>query len=94
MNFYKTQDGKDFLKQNDKVWMALDCMVNDLENLAHDMRSDYDDKVQEDEDYEDSDAGEEMFDKIEEVVNMRDKLEEYKDEVNDYVLYDNEAFEN
>lgn len=94
MNFYKTEDGRDFLKENDKVWMALDCMVRELDNLAHSMRSDYDDKVREDEDYEDSDAGEQMFDKIEEIIDMKDKLEEYKEEVNDYVLYDNEAFDN
>ena len=25
-------------KENDKVWMALDCMVRELDNLAHSMR--------------------------------------------------------
>ena len=35
-----------------------------------------------------------MFDKIEEIIDMKDKLEEYKEEVNDYVLYDNEPFDN
>ncbi len=94
MNFYKTTDGKDFLKENDKVWSALDNMMNELENLSETMRSDYDDKVQENEDFENSEDGEEMFDKIEAIIDMKDKLEEYRDEINDYVLYDNEPFNN
>lgn len=92
MNFYKTTDGKDFLKENDKVWGALDSMMDTLENLSETMRSDYDDKLQENEDFEDSDDGQEMFDKIEEIIDMKDKLEQYKDDINDYVLYDNEPF--
>ncbi len=92
MNYFKTENGKEFLKQNDKVWMALDLMASMLEDLSEDMRSDYDDKVSEDEKFEDSEKGEEMLEKIEDVVDMRDKIEEYKDEVNDYVLYDNNAF--
>lgn len=94
MNFYKTTTGKDFLKESDKVWSALDKMMSELEYLSDTMRQDYDDKVQENEDFEDSEDGLQMFDKIEAIIDMKDKLEEYRDEINDYVLYDNDAFDN
>lgn len=92
MDFYKTKDGKDFLKHLDKVDIALDTMRDMLDDLSNDLKYDYDDLVEENDNFEDSEKGGDMMQKIEDIIDMRDKMEEYKDDINAYVLYDNEPF--
>ncbi len=93
MNYYKTHEGQLVLKEVDKLETSFMTILSRLEDLTNDIVYDMETAKEEDKSYSDTDECIEKEELLEAIVDMRDKIDRDYEEVKDYILYDNDAFD-
>lgn len=93
MNYYKTHEGQLVLKEVDKLEASFMAILNRLEDLTNDIVYDIEVAKEEDKSYSDTDECMEKEDLLETIVDMRDRIDNGYEEIKDYILYDNDAFD-
>ena len=93
MNYYKTHEGQLVLKEVDKLETSFMTILSRLEDLSNDIVYDMETAKEEDKSYSDTDECMEKEELLEAIVDMRDKIDRDYEEVKDYILYDNDAFD-
>tara|TARA_B100001094_G_scaffold184017_1_gene178289 strand:- start:748 stop:1038 length:291 start_codon:yes stop_codon:yes gene_type:complete len=93
MNYYKTHEGQLVLKEVDKLETSFMTILSRLEDLTNDIVYDMETAKEEDKSYFDTDECIEKEELLEAIVDMRDKIDRDYEEVKDYILYDNNAFD-
>lgn len=93
MNYYKTHEGQLVLKEVDKLETSFMTILSRLEDLTNDIVYDIEVAKEEDKSYSDTDECMEKEDLLETIVDMRDRIDNGYEEIKDYILYDNDAFD-
>ena len=93
MNYYKTHEGQQVLKEVDKLELSFMIILSRLEDLSNDIVYDMETAKKEDKSYSDTDECIEKEQLLESIVDMRDRIDDGYEEIKDYILYDNDAFE-
>lgn len=93
MNYYKTHEGQKVLQEVDKLELSFMTILSRLEDLSNDIVYDIEVAKEEDKSYSDTDECMEKEELLEAIVDMRDRIDRDYENIKDYILYDNDAFE-